>query len=176
MSELTGDEWTSVLVGHQWPGSAALAILSAAAASRRELSNSFHGYADVLQSVTAFLSGQQGDTADGIRAAFRGGEDHARAVAERNCAKAAALTHAHRCVAELRSALGEIADRGSTQIRSITEGPDTAKAARITEVIQEARAEADRRAALCIQEVYGSIQTVLDACGSDVSAREFAGG
>lgn len=176
MSELTGDEWATVLVGHQWPGSAALAALSAAAASRRDLSSRFHDYADVMRSATAVLSDQQGDAADGIRAAFRGGEDHARAVAERNAAKAAALTHAHRCVAELRSALGEIADRGSRQIRSIAGGADPWQAARIAEVIAAARADADGRTALCLQEVYGSIQIVLDACGADVSAREFAGG
>lgn len=178
MSDPTGDEWTAVLVGHQWPRSEALAALSAAAASRHEVGNAFHGYADVLQSATGALSDQRGDAADGIRSAFLDGQDHARAVAERNAAKATALTQAHRCVAGLRSALGEIADRGSAQARAIIDGHDPApvKAARIAEVIQTARTEADGRAASSMQEVYGSIQTVLDACGADISAREFAGG
>lgn len=177
MSELTGDEWAAVLVSHQWPGSPALATLSAAAASRRAVGSAFHGYADALRSVTeSLLSDQRGDAADGIRAAFRGGEDHAREVAERNDAKTAALTSAHRCAAELRSALREIADRGSSRIRAITEGHDPAavKAARIAEAIKAAQHDADTRAALCMQEIYGSIQTVLDSCGADTSAREFA--
>lgn len=175
MSELAGDEWAETLVGHQWPGSSALATLSAAAASRQSVGSSFHGYADVLGSVTDALSDQQGEAADGIRASFRAGAEHARGVAERNAAKTAALTHAHRCTTELRSALREIADRRAGQIRSILDGRDPMKAERVAEVIAAARTEADGRAALCMQEVYGSIQAVLDACGAEISAREFTG-
>lgn len=177
MTELTGDQWAAVLVGHQRPGSSALAVLSAAAESRRAIGSAFHDYADVLRSVTdSVLCDQIGDTADGIRAAFRDGENHARTVAERNAAKTAALVHAHRCAAELRSTLREIAERGVGQIRSIIDGPDAAsvKAARIAELVRAAQSEADVRAASCIQEIYASIQTVLDSCGAQGCAREFA--
>lgn len=175
MTELARDEWAQALVGHQWPGSSALATLSAAAASRQSVGSAFHGYADMLGSVTGVLSDQQGEAGDGIRASFRAGADHARGVAERNAAKNAALTHAYRCTAELRSVLLEIADRRAGQIRSILDSPDPMKPARVAAVIAAARTEADSRAAQCMQEVYGSIQAVLDACGAEISAREFTG-
>ena len=176
MSEPTGDQWAAILVGHQWPGSPALETIMTAAVSRRAISRAFHDYADVLRSAAMPLSDQRGDTADGIRASFRGGADHARAVAERNAAKTTALEQAHGCAAALRSALQEIADRGSGLIRAITDGDEPLKDERIAAVVAAARAEADGRAALCLQEIYGSIQTVLDACGAGVSAHEFAGG
>ncbi|MGV0991328.1 MAG: hypothetical protein ACOYBX_09780 [Mycobacterium sp.] len=177
MSDLPGDPWAALLVGHQWPGSSALAILSTAATSRHSVGISFHGYADALRSVSdTVLSDQEGDTADGIRASFRHGEGHARGIAERNSAKKAALDRAHRCASELRSALAEIADRGGEQIRVILNGkePAAAKVAGIAAVARAAQSEADARAALCMQDVYGSIQTVLDTCGHDCSARQFA--
>ncbi len=179
MSDLTGDEWAAVLVGHQWPGSSALTTLSAAAASRREVGSAFHGYADVLCSVAdSVLSDQRGDAAESIRESFRAGADHARRVGERNAAKADALARAQRCAAQLRSALAEIADRRARQIHSIIDGDDPApaKTARIAEVVQEAQTEADSRSALCMQEIYGSIQAVLDACGTDIPARRYTGG
>lgn len=178
MSELTGDEWSATMVGHQWPGASALITLSDAAASRQSAAEAFHGYADGLGSVTGALRDQQGEAAESIRAAFRDGEDHARAVAERNAAKSAALTRAHHTVSALRSALWEIAERGRGQIRMIIDGDDPApvKTARIAEVVAAARTEADGRAGLCAHEVYGSIQAVLDACGASLSAREFSGG
>lgn len=178
MTELTGDGWAAALVGHQWPGSSALDILSAAAVSRRSACNAFHDYADVLRSAADVLSDQRGDTADGIRAAFRGGEDHARAVAERNAAKTAALTQAHGYASALRSALQEIAERGSRLIRSILDGDEPApvKTARIAEVVAAAQTEADGRAALCLADLRRSIQAVLDASGADMSVHGFSGG
>lgn len=177
MSELPGGQWGPVLVGHQWPGSSTLAVLSAAAASRRAVGTSFQSYADVLRSVSQTVLGdQEGAAAENIRACFRGGEEHARAVAERNTAKMEALDRAHRRAVELRSALTEIAEQGSRQIRSIiaAEAPAQIKIDRIVEVVLAAQTDADSRAALCLQEVYGSIQAVLDSCGPSISAREFA--
>ena len=177
MSDLPGGQWGPVLVGHQWPGSSALAVLSAAAASRHAVGTSFQSYADVLRSVFhTVLADQEGAAAENIRACFRGGEEHARAVAERNAAKRVALDCAHRRVSELRSALTEIAERGSSQIRSIIAGADPAQAkvARIREVVLAAQTDADAHAAMCMQEVYGSIQGVLDTCGPATSARQFA--
>lgn len=177
MSDLPGDQWAPLLVGHQWPGSSALAVLSAAAASRQAVGTSFHSYADALGSVAqTVLADQEGAAAENIRAAFRGGEEHARAVAERNAAKKEALDCAHRRASELRSALTEIADQGSRQIRSIIAGedPTPAKISRIVEVVLAAQTDADARAAMCAQEIYGSIQGVLDTCGPTISAREFA--
>ena len=177
MSDLPGDRWAPVLVGHQWPGSSALAILSAAAASRHAVGTSFHSYSDVLRSISqTVLADQEGAAAENLRASFRGGAEHAHAVAERNAAKKEALDGAHRRASELRSALSEIADRGSRQIRSIIAGeePAPAKIARVVEVVLAAQTDADARAAMCMQEVYGSIQSVLDTCGPQTSAREFA--
>ena len=179
MSDLPGGQWAPVLVGHQWPGSSALAVLSAAVASRHAVGTSFHSYAEVLRSVSqTVLAEQEGVAADNIRASFRGGEEHARAVAERNAAKREALECAHRRASELRSELTEIADRGSRQIRSIVAGEDPApaKIARVVEVVIAAQTDADARAAICMQEIYGSIQSVLDICGPMTSARQFAHG
>lgn len=177
MSDLPVDPWAAILVGHQWPGSSALATLSAAASSRHSVGAAFHGYADALRSVSdTVLSDQHGATAESIRASFRTGEGHARGIADRNTAKKAALDRAHRCVSELRAALAEIADRGTRQIHSIQDGSESAavKIAAIVAVVQAAQTDADTRAALCLQDVYGSIQTVLDTCGHDSSARQFA--
>lgn len=177
MSDLPGDPWAALLVGHHWPGSSGLAILSAAAASRQAVGASFHGYADALRSVCdGVLSDQDGETADGVRASFRSGETHARGVAERNTAKREALTRARHCASELRSALTEIADRGGSRIRTIIGGGESnaAKVAAIVEVVRAAHTEADARAAEGLQEVYGSIQSVLDTSGSPTSARQFA--
>lgn len=179
MSDLPGGQWAHVLVGHQWPSSSAMAVLSAAVASRHAVGASFHSYADVLRSVSqTLLTDQEGVAADNIRASFRGGEEHARAVAERNAAKKEALDCAHRRASELRSALTEIADRGAGQIRSIIAGEDPApaKIARVVEVVLAAQTDADARAAMCMQEIYGSIQSVLDTCGPTTSARQFAHG
>ncbi len=177
MSDLPGDPWAALLVGHHWPGSSALAILSAAAASRHAVGASFHGYADALRSVAdTVLSDQEGHTADGVRTSFRSGETHARGVAERNTAKREALTRAQHCASELRSTLAEMADRGGRQIRTIVGGkePAPAKVSAIVDVVRAIHTEADARAAVCMQEIYGSIQSVLDTGGSPISARQFA--
>ncbi|MGI9163520.1 MAG: hypothetical protein ACR2JI_11470 [Mycobacterium sp.] len=179
MSDLPGDQWAPVLVGHQWPNSSALAVLSAAVASRHTVGASFHSYADVLRTISqTVLADQEGVTAENIRASFRDGEEHARAVAERNAVKKEALDCAHRRASELRSALTEIADRGSRQIREIIAGEDPApaKIARVVEVVLAAQTDADTRASMCMQEIYGSIQSVLDTCGPTTSARQFAHG
>lgn len=177
MSDIPADPWAALLVGHQWPGATALAVLSGAATSRHTVGTSFHGYADTMRSVAdAVLSDQDGHAAEVIRASFRSGEDHARGVAERNAAKNAALTRAHHSASELRSALAEIAEHGSGRIRSILEStqPAPAKIAAIVEVAQAAQADADTRAAVCMDNLYGSIQHVLDRSGHETSARQFA--
>lgn len=177
MSDLPGGQWAALLVGRHWPDSCALAAVSAAAASRLAVSASFDGYADTLRTVAGtVLSDQEGATADGVRKSFLDGAEHARGVAERNAAKQEALSRAHRCASDLRCALAEIADRGGRQIDAIIAGTGSGseKTAAILAVVSESHAEADARAALCLGEVYGHIQTVLDAGGQQTSARQFA--
>lgn len=70
MSDLPGDPWAALLVGHHWPRFVRSGDpLSAAAASRHAVGASFHGYADALRSVAdTVLSDREGHTADGVRA------------------------------------------------------------------------------------------------------------
>lgn len=177
MSDLPGGRWAALLVGRHWPGSPALATVSAAAASRRAVSASFDGYADALRSVAGtVLSDQEGATATAVRKSFLDGAEHARGVAERNDAKQEALSQARRCASELRCALAEIAERGARQIDAIIAGTGSGseKTAGILAVVSASHAEADTRTALCLGDVYGHIQTVLDSCGQQISARQFA--
>lgn len=141
------------------------------------MSSAFDSYADTLRVVAGtVLHDQEGATADSVRTSFRGGEEHARGVAERNGVKHQALVRAHRCASELRCALAEIAERGGRQIDSILGGPGSSseKTAGILAVVRASHAEADASAALCLADVYGHIQSVLDACGQQTSARQFA--
>ena len=175
MADLPSGQWSSLLVGHQWPGSGALAILRAAAASRAGLRSDYDGYADVLRAIrTQVLDSQLGVTAESARQSFQSGETLARDIAARNLAKHQSYQSAHQWIAELRTDLETIAENGNTEIRRILDSTATAaeKISALTQAVTEAQVQANTRAASCSANLCEAIQTVLTAGDGSVSARE----
>ena len=175
MADLPSGQWSSLLVGHQWPGSGALAILRAAAASRAGLGSDYDGYADVLRAIrTQVLDSQLGVTAESARQSFQSGETLARDIAARNLAKHQSYQSAHQWIAELRTDLETIAENGNTEIRRILDSTATAaeKISALTQAVTEAQVQANTRAASCSANLCEAIQTVLTAGDGSVSARE----
>ena len=177
MPDLPSGEWSHLLVGHQWPGSGSLAILSAAAADRAALGSAYDGYADTLQSVrTATLAAQEGMAAESARRSFRLGEAKARDIAARSLAKQKSYTSAHQWVSELRSDLEAIAAGGNSEIRRILGSNDPApqKISAIVQTVTQAQQQANTRAATCCANLCDAIQTILTAGDAGTSARELA--
>lgn len=176
MADLPPGQWSSLLVGHQWPGSEALAILRAAAASRAGLGSDYDGYADVLRAIrTHVLDSQLGVTAESARQSFQSGETLARDVAARNLAKHQSYESAHQWITELRTDLAMIADDGNTEIRRILDSTATAaeKIGALAQTVTEAQVRANTRAASCSANLCDAIHTVLITGDEPVSAREF---
>ncbi|CAN1499175.1 Domain of unknown function DUF5632 [Mycobacteriaceae bacterium] len=176
MADLPPGRWSSLLVGHQWPGSEALAILRAAAASRAGLGSDYDGYADVLRAIrTHVLDSQLGVTAESARQSFQSGETLARDVAARNLAKHQSYESAHQWITELRTDLAMIADDGNTEIRRILDSTATAaeKIGALAQTVTEAQVRANTRAASCSANLCDAIHTVLITGDEPVSAREF---
>ena len=176
MADLPPGQWSSLLVGHQWPGSEALAILRAAAASRAGLGSDYDGYADVLRAIrTHVLDSQLGVTAESARQSFQSGETLARNVAARNLAKHQSYESAHQWITELRTDLETIADDGNTEIRRILDSTGTAaeKIGALVQTVTEAQVRANTRAASCSANLCDAIHTVLTTGDEPVSAREF---
>ena len=179
VSDLPGGQWSSLLVGHQWPGSESLAALSTSADNRAATASSHHGYAETLRSIRyGVLAEQQGITAEAARHAFRTGEDTARVIAENNEAKRDSYRWAHRHVAELRSALRDIADSGNSEIRRTLDSraPLAEKISAIVSTITNAQTQANTKAAECSANLLGVIDTALGTGPSGLSAREFSSG
>jgi hypothetical protein len=176
MADLPRGQWSSLLVGHQWPGSEALTILRAAAASRAGLGSDYDGYADVLRAIrTHVLDSQLGVTAESARQSFQSGETLARDVAARNVAKHQSYESAHQWITELRTDLETIADDGNTEIRRILDSTATAaeKIGALVQTVTEAQVRANTRAASCSANLCDAIHTVLTTGDEPVSAREF---
>ena len=176
MADLPRGQWSSLLVGHQWPGSEALAILRAAAASRAGLGSDYDGYADVLRAIrTHVLDSQLGVTAESARQSFQSGETLARDVAARNLAKHQSYESAHQWITELRTDLATIADDGNSEIRRILDSTATAaeKIGALVQTVTEAQVRANTRAASCSANLCDAIHTVLITGDAPVSAREF---
>ena len=176
MADLPRGQWSSLLVGHQWPGSEALAILRAAAVSRAGLGSDYDGYADVLRAVrTHVLDSQLGVTAESARQSFQSGETLARDIAARNLAKHQSYESAHQWITELRTDLETIADDGNTEIRRILDSTATAaeKIGALVQTVTEAQVRANTRAASCSANLCDAIQAVLITGDEPVSAREF---
>lgn len=94
MTDLPPGDWSALLVGHQWPGSATLTVLSAAADARSEVMRTREMHADALRSVRAeHLDIQDGIAAEAARELFRAGERRSRAVAAKNMTKHLSLIH-----------------------------------------------------------------------------------
>ena len=176
MADLPRGQWSSLLVGHQWPGSEALAILRAAAASRAGLGSDYDGYADMLRAIrTHVLDSQLGITAESARQSFQSGETLARDVAARNLAKHQSYESAHQWITELRTDLATIADDGNSEIRRILDSTATAaeKIGALVQTVTEAQVRANTRAASCSANLCDAIHTVLITGDAPVSAREF---
>ena len=177
MPDLPSGDWSQLLVGHQWPGSATLSALGAAATDRAAVGSAYDGYADLLRSIhTGSLAAQEGLAAESARQSFRLGETRARDIAARNLAKQMSYASAQQWVHDLRSDLASIAAAGDAAIRRILDSSDPTpqKISAITQTITEARQHANIRAAACCANVCDAIQTVLTAAGAGTSARALA--
>lgn len=177
MPDLPSGDWSQLLVGHQWPGSATLSTLGAAATDRAAVGSAYDGYADLLRSIhTGSLAAQEGLAAESARQSFRLGETRARDVAARNLAKQMSYASAQQWVHDLRSDLASIAAAGDAAIRRILDSSDPTpqKISAITQTITEARQHANIRAAACCANVCDAIQAVLTAAGAGTSARALA--
>lgn len=177
MPDLPSGDWSQLLVGHQWPGSATLSTLGAAETDRAAVGSAYDGYADLLRSIhTGSLAAQEGLAAESARESFRLGETRARDIAARNLAKQMSYASAQQWVHDLRSDLAAIAAAGDAAIRRILDSSDPTpqKITAITQTITEARQHANIRAAACCANVCDAIQTVLTAAGTVTSARALA--
>ena len=176
MPDLPGGDWTPLLIGHQWPGSASLAALAASERNRAATAAAHNHYAESLRAVRmGALAGQQGVAADAARHLFQSGEDAARGIAESNEAKRDSYRWAHRYVAELRSALQDIARDGNSEIRRVLDSrrPLAEKVSAIVGTIAAAQTQANVKAAECSAGVLGAMETALGTAPSGLSAREF---
>jgi len=177
MADLPSGEWSQLLVGHQWPDSAALNILSAAATERATLGSSYDGYADVLNAVrTGTLATQEGATADSTHQLFRLGELSARDIAARNLTKQKSYASAHQWVTDLRADLEVIAANGNSAIRQILDSDEPAplKISALVQAVTATRQHANTRAAACCANVCDAIQMILTSSEAQTSARTLA--
>lgn len=177
MTDLPPGDWSALLVGHQWPGSTTLAVLSAAAATRSAVMATHDMHADALRSVRAEnLDVQDGIAADAARELFRTGEQNSRAVAAKNRTKHSSYQIGHQAVSQLRSDLELIAEQGNAAIRRVigSRDPAAAKQTAITAIVVDAQQQANMRAASRCAEVYAAIRDVLDAEPAGQCPRDFA--
>ncbi|MFM8599633.1 MAG: DUF5631 domain-containing protein [Mycobacterium sp.] len=176
-ADLPAGQWSHLLVGHQWPGAAALAVLAGAAANRSALGSAHDGYAETLRALHAEIAERQnGISADAATAAFRRGEVHARGVCAKNTVKKGCYESARHWVANLRDELDTIAASGNSAIRQIldSEAPAELKFTALVDTVVQAREQANIKAAQCGANLLGAIQQVLDSRDAGTSAREFA--
>lgn len=176
MRDLPGGQWSPLLIGHQWPGRDALAALAAAAENRATTADAHNSYAESLRAIRlGLLADQQGIAADAARHAFQAGEQSSRGVVEHNETKRDAYRWAHRYVAELRSALGDIARSGNAEIRQVLDSqrPPADKISAIVSAIAAAQTQANTKAAECSANVLATIEATLGTAQSGLSAREF---
>ncbi len=177
MGDLPAGEWSPLLVGHQWPAGAALAALAASADNRAATAAAHDRYAETLRSIrNGPLAEQQGITAESARQLFRTGADYAQSIAETNETKGDSYRWAHRYVAELRSALSDIADSGNAEIRRTLDSnrPLAEKVGAIVSTITDAQNRANAKAAECSANLLGVIETTLGTRPAGLSAREFS--
>ena len=177
MTDLPPGDWSALLVGHQWPGSATLTVLSAAADARSEVMRTREMHADALRSVRAeHLDIQDGIAAEAARELFRAGERRSRAVAAKNMTKHSSYRTGHQAVSQLRADLEEITERGHAAIERVIGSRDStaAKIAAITAIVVDAQQQANIRAASRCAEVCAAIHEVLAAEPAGQNARDFA--
>ena len=177
MTDLPPGDWSALLVGHQWPGSATLAVLSAAADARSAVMRAHDMHADNLRSVRAeHLDIQEGITAESARELFRAGERRSRAVAAKNMTKHSSYRTGHQAVSQLRADLEDIAEQGNAAIERVIGSRESSAAtlAAITAIVVDAQEQANMRAASRCAEVCAAIREVLDAETAGQNTWDFA--
>jgi hypothetical protein len=165
-------EWSVLLVGAQWVSSASVAVLKSAIANRETTQTNFSQLHDTLQqAITTTLAGQEGETADAIRDAFKQGAEQAAQVAEKNGTYKAALQGALDHVTELRRKLTEIAEKGNEAIKQELQTKDDfeVKVTKIAETVADCQRQANQAAAECAFSIIGDGQKVVDAQGNGQS-------
>lgn len=175
--DLPPGQWSALLVGHQWPGQATMALLAAAADSRAAVHREHDGYADMLRAVRdEHLGMQEGATADTARELFRRGEQTSRDIAVRNTAKKLAYQAARQACGGLREDLESIAAEGHAAIDRVIESGGSAAGQRtaIAAIVAEAQRRSDAAAAGRCADVIGLINDVLGAEPAGESAQAFA--
>lgn len=177
MSDFPPGRYSQLLVGHVWPSGSNLAVVNSASADFGNTAAAYQDLQDQLcQARFGPLADQVGVTADDVRAAFQRGEDHARAIAEKNETKRAAFQSAHDAAKELRSQLTTIAEEGDNQIRHIQagKGSSAAKLDKLVDVVLDCQIRANAAAASYGQDILNAVQQILAAEGVDKSARQLA--
>jgi Family of unknown function (DUF5631)/Family of unknown function (DUF5632) len=165
-------QWSVLLVGAQWVSISSVTVLNTAIANRGDIQANFSQLHDTLQrAITTTLAGQQGETADAIRDAFREGAEQAAKVAEKNGAYKKALQDALDSVQHLRDKLTSIANDGNKQINDELQSKDElpVKVSKIAEIIADHQRQANQAAAESAFSVIGAGQKVVDAQGNGQS-------
>src|SRR5271156_4313872 len=165
-------EWSMLLVGAQWVSITAVTALNNAMANRGTIQTNFSQLHDTLQqAITTTLAGQQGETADAIRDAFRQGADQAAQIAEKNGTYKKALQGALDSVTHLREKLTHIANEGNQKIDDELKSNDkpAVQVTKIAQYIADGQRQANQAAAECAFSVIGEGQKVVDAQGTGQS-------
>jgi hypothetical protein len=165
-------KWSVLLVGAQWVSITSVTALSNAIANRGTIQANFSQLHDTLQqAVTTTLAGQEGETADAIRDAFRQGADQAAQIAEKNGTYKKALQGALDSITHLREKLTQIANEGNQKIDDELKSNDKpdVQVLKIAQYIADGQRQANQAAAECAFSVIGEGQKVVDAQGTGQS-------
>jgi hypothetical protein len=165
-------KWSVLLVGAQWVSITSVTALNNAIANRGTIQANFSQLHDTLQqAITTTLAGQEGETADAIRDAFRQGADQAAQVAEKNGTYKKALQGALDGVTHLREKLTHIANEGNQKIDDELKSNDKpdVQVTKIAGYIADGQRQANQAAAECAFSVIGEGQKVVDAQGTGQS-------
>src|SRR5271154_1364681 len=165
-------EWSVLLVGAQWVSITSVTALSNAIANRGTIQANFSQLHDTLQqAITTTLAGQEGETADAIRNAFRQGADQAAQIAEKNGTYKKALQGALDSITHLREKLTQIANDGNQKIDDELKSNDkpAVQVTKIAQYIADGQRQANQAAAECAFSVIGEGQKVVDAQGTGQS-------
>lgn len=177
MTDFPPGDWSPLLVGHQWPDTATLSLLAAAADSRGAVCSGQETYAEELRAVRMRnLGTQEGLAADAAREMFRTGEQLSRAIAARNLAKQQAYRSADEAVRQLRADLEDIAAQGNTAIELVLQSSQgtAAKVNAIVAIVTGAHEQCNACAADRCADVVAAIHRILDADSAGQSAQQLA--
>jgi hypothetical protein len=169
-------EWSTLIVGHQWPSDMTIAGLNTWIQNRGQIADAHHNIADLLNAAkTGPLAMQEGKTADHLVQLFDDGEQLARDIAQKNGVKKDAYSTALSSVHNLREILSDIADRYNQEIKQILQSkePVAVKMPHILEAIGRGQQEANVAAASCGGDIGDAGQRILDQEAAGQSFRQF---